>query len=155
MKGVVKWKTKTWENVLKTSEGVLKTYSEDVWPWSLIYSSSSTRMFAGVIAFRILVKSHKPIYQNSLKKKSLMEFFNCKVTFPNFNERELHHKCFRINFAKFFSTAILTLKWFGVCVRWRGGGLICLISLQVTTFLKISLKFLKSLRSQEEFLCQY
>ena len=39
-----------------------------------------------------------------------MEFFNRKVTVSNFNERELHHKCFPINFAKFFKTATLKIS---------------------------------------------
>ena len=38
-----------------------------------------------------------------------MEFFNCKVTVSNFNKRELHHKSFPINFAKFFRTATLNV----------------------------------------------
>ena len=43
-----------------------------------------------VIAFRILVKPHKPLNQNSLEK-TLTEFLYCYVTASNFNERELHH----------------------------------------------------------------
>ena len=42
-----------------------------------------------------------------------MEFFNCKVTVSNFIERELRHKCFPINFAKFFETATLKI----ICKR--------------------------------------
>ena len=42
-----------------------------------------------------------------------MEFFNCKVTISNFNDRELHDKCFPINFAKFFRTAALKI----ICKR--------------------------------------
>ena len=38
-----------------------------------------------------------------------MEFFDCKVKVSNLNERELHHKCFPINFAKFFQTATLKI----------------------------------------------
>ena len=38
-----------------------------------------------------------------------MEFFHCKVTVSNFNERELHHKCFAITFADFFRTATLKM----------------------------------------------
>ena len=62
-----------------------------------------------VIAFRILVKFHKPISKFTGKFHSMMEFFNCKVTASNFNEREPHHKCFPINFAKFFRTASLKI----------------------------------------------
>ena len=43
----------------------------------------------------------------------MMEFFNFKDTVSNFNERELHHKCFDINFAKFFQAAALKI----ICKR--------------------------------------
>ena len=68
---------------------------------------------SAVIAFRILVKFHKPISNFTGKFHSLMEFFNRKVTVSNFNERELHHKCFPFDFAKFFRTASLKI----ICKR--------------------------------------
>ena len=83
-----------------------------------------------------------------------MEFFNCNATFPNFNERELHHKCFPINFAKFFWTAISTLKWLGsVCV---GGREVNLPNIIIShNILENFIEIPEVVRSQEEFLCQY
>ena len=39
-----------------------------------------------------------------------MELFYCKVTVSNFNERELHHKCFPITFGSFYASEGITCK---------------------------------------------
>ena len=82
-------------------------------------------------------------------------------------KRRIRHRCFPVTFPIFLTVNRLggwgSIWSYRVAFRktyllkrgWNPGFLRLLILSKVTSFLKIYLKFLKSFRSSEEFICQY